>query len=303
MIHCPVRKVRISVFPLHVTLLTLHGFLLFTLAGCGSGGRIAAVVNGQVITDQEVQARMSRLNPSYRAALGSDPRRLLEEMVTETLLIQEARRRGLDRDPEVQRLLREASRQVLMGRLIEVVRGGQDAQVTDEEVAQFYSLNQTSFVEPETFRASHLLIDSEEAAKKALTRLKGGEPFAKVAEELSLDSTRTKGGDIGTFTKGQLIPEFEAACEKLKPGELSGVVKSPLGFHVILLAERKPPRQKSLEEVQETIRPQLAAQRRQRGVEAFVQDLRAKAQVQIRESAAAPSPPPSSQASSQPPTP
>lgn len=294
---------RISVFPLHVTVLTLHGFLLFTLAGCGSGGKIAAVVNGQVITDQEVQARMSRLNPSYRTALGSDPHRLLEEMVTETILIQEARRRGLDRDPEVQRLLREASRQVLMGRLIEVVRGGQEVQVADEEISQFYSLNQTSFVEPEAFRASHLLVDSEEAAKKALNRLKGGEPFAKVAEEVSLDSTRTQGGDIGFFTKGQLIPEFEAACEKLKPGELSGIVKSSLGYHVILLVEQKPPRQRPLEEVRESIRPQLAAQLRQRGVEVFVKDLRAKGQVQIRESAAAPSPPPSSQASSQPPTP
>ncbi len=277
--------------------------LLVALTGCGSGGKIVAVINGQVITDQEVQARMSRLNPSYRTALGSDPRRLLEEMVTETLLIQEARRRGLDRDPEVQRLLREASRQVLMGRLIEVVRGAQDIQVTDEEISQFYSLNQTGFVEPEAFRASHLLVDSEEAAKKALTRLKGGEPFAKVAEEVSLDSTRTKGGDIGSFTKGQLIPEFEAACEKLKPGELSGIVKSSLGYHVILLTEREPSRQKPLEQVKESIRPQLVARLRQRGVEVFVKDLRAKAQVQIRESAVAPSAPPSSQASSQPPTP
>ncbi|MBI3317640.1 MAG: peptidyl-prolyl cis-trans isomerase [Candidatus Omnitrophica bacterium] len=250
------------------------------LTGCGLGDKPAAIVNGQVITLKDMENRMNRLNPSYRAALGNDRKRLLEEMVMETLLVQEARRRGLERDPEVGKLFKEARRQILLGRLLERARAEQPADVTDEEVAKVYEQNKKNFVEPESFRASHVLLETEEGAKKALERLNAGEPFAKVAEEMTIDPAgKSKGGDIGNFTKGQLIPEFENACEKLKLGERSGIVKSSLGYHVILLTERKTSRQRSLEEVKEVIRRQLAVQKQQKELDTWIQGLRAKAQI------------------------
>ncbi len=258
------------------------------VVGCGSGGKTAAVVNGQVITEQEVTQRMAGLNPSYRTALGNDRKKLLEEMIMETVLLQEARRRGLDRDSQVKQLLKEAKRQILLGRLLEVLRDSKQVEVTDEEVRRIYEANKDSFKEPETFRASHVLAENEETAKKVLERLKAGESFAKLAEEVSKDVSKAKGGDIGYFSKGQLIPEFEAACEPLKPGELSGVVKTSLGYHVILLTERKAARVRPLEEVRDQIRKQLAAQQQQRQIETYVQQLRAKAQIQFRDSAVSP---------------
>ncbi len=259
------------------------------LSGCGSGGKVAAVVNGQVITEREIVQRMARLNPQYRSALGGDQKRLLEEMVMETVLLQEARRRGLEHDPEVDRLVKEARRQILLGRLLETIRQSKQVQVPDEDVKKIYEANKSNFMEPETFRASHILVADEETAKKAMERLKSGESFAKVAGELSTDpSSKTKGGDIGYFAKGQLIPEFEAACESLKPGELSGIVKTQLGYHIIQLTDKKSVHQRPLEEVQDQIRRQLGAQQQQRQVESSVQELRAKAQVQIKDSGAAP---------------
>jgi len=178
-----------------------------------------------------------------------------------------------------------------LGRLLEVVRQSKPVQVPDDGVKKAYEANKDSFMEPETFRASHILVSDEETAKKAMERLKAGESFAKVAGELSTDpSTKTKGGDIGYFVKGQLIPEFETACESLKPGELSGIVKTQLGYHIIQLTEKKAPHQRPLEEVQDQIRKQLAAQQQQRQVELFVQELRTKAQVQIKEAPAVPAP-------------
>jgi len=200
----------------------------------------------------------------------------------------EARRRGLDRDSQVKQLLKEAKRQILLGRLLEVLRDSKQVEVTDEEVRRIYEANKDSFKEPETFRASHVLAENEETAKKVLERLKAGESFAKLAEEVSKDVSKAKGGDIGYFSKGQLIPEFEAACEPLKPGELSGVVKTSLGYHVILLTERKAARVRPLEEVRDQIRKQLAAQQQQRQIETYVQQLRAKAQIQFRDSAVSP---------------
>ncbi len=279
---------------------------VLALSGCGSD-KIAAIVNGQVIMVKELDARMSRLNPATRATLEKDHSRLVEEMVMETVLVQEAKRRGLENDPEVRSLMDEASRQILVGRLLELVRsGGALAEVNDQDMAKFYQENKGKFSEPETFRASHILVDSEESAKTALARVNGGEPFAQVAQAMSTDPSKSKGGDIGLFSKGQLIPEFEMACEKLKPGELSPVVKTPLGYHVILLTERRPPRELTFDEVKDQIRRQLMSQRQQQKVATFVQDLRAKAQVKVK--LKEPSVPPASAssstaASSQPPKP
>jgi len=258
--------------------------LVLAAVGCGSkGGKVAAVVNGHVITTQEVEERFSRLNPSVRASLGEDHSRVLDQIVTETLLFQEASRRGLDRDVEVRRLVDEARRQILVGRLLEVVQKESKAKVSDEEIAQFYEANQASFLQPESWRASHILTADEATAQKALERIKSGEPFATVAQELSTDPSKSRGGDIGFFSKGQVIPEFEAACKALKPGELSRVVKTPLGYHVIQLTEQRSARQKTLEEVKDQIRQAMESQRGQQQLGSFVQQLRSKSQVKIRE--------------------
>lgn len=259
--------------------------LLVSLAGCGSSGKVAAVVNGQVITVEEVERRVSNLNAAARASFGNDSNRVLEQMVTETLLLQEARRRGLDRDSEVARMMREAHRQILFGRLLEML--GQEGQpaVTEDQIQQFYEQNPERFTQPEEFRASHILVSDAETAQKALARVKAGESLADVAQELSTDPSRTRGGDIGFFSAGQVIPGFTEACQALKPGEISDVVKTPLGYHIILLTERRAAGQRPLDEVRENIRDFLGNQQRQQHVGSVIQELRAKAQINIRERA------------------
>ena len=279
----------------------LIAFFLLPLGAFGcSSQKVAAVVNGQVITVQEVDSRMDKLNPQYRSAIGNDKKRLLEDMIMETILVQEAQRRRLDKEPQVQDLLRQAKRQILLGRLLEGIRDSTSVQVTDQEVAQAYEANKASLANPETFRASHVLTDSEERAKKALQQIKGGTSFAEVAQEFSADSSKDNGGDIGFFSKGQVIPEFEEACRNLKVGEVSGVVKSSLGYHVILLTDRKPARERALEEVKDEIRKQLSEQKQKKHVETMVQELRAKAFIRIHEpfASSGSSPAPASAASS-----
>ena len=219
--------------------------------------------------------------------------RLLDQMVVETVLFQEASRRGLSRDSEVRKLLHEAERQILIGRLIELLRKEKTAPVTDEQVAEFYKANPESFKQPDSYRVSHILVSDSGTAQQALERIKGGEPFAKVAEELSTDPSKSRGGDIGFFSKGQVIPEFEAAAAKLKPGEISGVVQTPLGYHILLLTETKPAYQKTLEEVKDQIRKGLQNQQGQQAVQSVVQDLRSKSRIKIKEQFEAPAIPPS----------
>ena len=269
-------------------------FLLLVLAsGCGSGGKVSAVVNGRVITAKEVDERAASMGSAGRSLTADQRSRLLDQMVVETVLFQEAGRRGLSRDAEVRKLLHDAERQILIGRLVELLRNEKAAPVTESQVAEFYEANKESFKQPDSFRVSHILVSDSETAKQALERVKGGEPFAKVAEELSTDPSKSRGGDIGFFSKGQGIPEFEAAAAKLKPGEISGVVQTSLGYHILLLTETKPAYQKPIEEVKDQIRQGLQSRQGQQAVQAIVKELRSKAQIKIKEQFEAPAVSPS----------
>lgn len=260
---------------------------LALLGGCGPQGKVAAIVNGHLITSKEVDERIAHLNPALRQSLGNDRRRMVEQLVTETLLYQEAGRRGLEQDPEVRKLLQEARRQIMIGRLLEKVRKESTGTIPEEEIRQFYEANRASFNQPESWRASHILTADQAAAEKALARVKAGESFAQVAQEVSTDPSKVRGGDIGFFSKGQVIPEFEAACRDLKPGELSKVVKSSLGYHLILLTERQEAREKTLDEVKDPIRQILEGQQSQKKLDAYLQRLRSKSQVTIQDAGAA----------------
>lgn len=254
---------------------------------------MSAVVNGHVITAKDVDERAASMGSAGRSLTSEQRSRLLDQMVVETVLFQEANRRGLSRDVEVRKLLQEAERQILIGRLVELLRKEKAVPVTEAQVAEFYGANKESFKQPASTRASHILVSDFETAKKALERVKGGEPFAKVAEELSTDPSRSRGGDIGFFSKGQVIPEFEEAAAKLKPGEMSGVVQTSLGYHILLLTETKPATQKPIEEVKDQIQQGLQSQEGQQAVQAIVKELRSKSKIKIKEPFEAPAGSPS----------
>ena len=266
-------------------------FLILLMAvsffsGCGFGGKVAAVVNGRVITVKEVDDRLASMNPPARSAYASQKGRLLDQMVVETVLLQEAQKRGLSQDAEVRKLMGEAQKQILVGRLLDVLRKEKQPQVSDGQVSQFYEANKDKFQQPDSYHVSHILTADEESAKKGIERLKT-EPFAKVAEEVSIDPSKSRGGDIGFFSKGQVIPEFEEAVMKLQPGQTSGIVKTPLGYHIITLAEKKPAHLKSLDEVKDQIRQILQNQQGQQAVQSVVEELRSKSKIKIKENFAA----------------
>src|SRR5699024_8748852 len=126
-------------------------------------------------------------------------------------------------------------------------------EVTDEEVKEYYNNMKTEI------EARHILVEDEEAAKEVKKKLKDGGDFAKLAKEYSTDSSAEDGGDIGFFTVGQMVPEFEEAAYALDKNEISEPVQSQFGYHIIEVLDKKEVEEEigSLEEEEEGIRDTL----------------------------------------------
>jgi peptidyl-prolyl cis-trans isomerase D len=143
--------------------------------------------------------------------------------------------------------------------------------VTDEQLRSAYSSSLDNFRMPERVHARHILLKTDgksDAEKKALhakaedllKQLKGGADFAELAKKNSDDSSKEQGGDLGWFTHGQMVAEFDTAAFALKPKELSGVVTSQFGYHIIQTLEKDPAKLKPFEEVKDELAKEVRAQ-------------------------------------------
>ena len=136
--------------------------------------------------------------------------------------------------------------------------------VTDEEIRQIYDARVASMPAEEEFAARHILVDSEEKAKKLRKQIADGGDFAALAKENSTDpGSKDQGGLLGYFTKGQLVPEFEAVVMKLQEGEVSEPVKTTFGWHIIKLEDRRRKEPPSFDRVKETIANSLVVRKAQ----------------------------------------
>ena len=171
-------------------------------------------------------------------------------------------------------------------------------EVSDDAVKKFYDENPGKFEKPEMVKAAHVLIatqdlttgtnlsDEQKAAKKkiaedVLKRAKAGEDFAKLAKEYSDDSgSKDKGGEY-TFPRGQMTPAFEAAAFSLNTNQVSDIVETPYGYHIIKLYEKIPAKKIELSEVKDDIKEYLGNQQVQKQLPDFMAKLEKEADVQI----------------------
>ena len=166
--------------------------------------------------------------------------------------------------------------------------------VTEAEVDAFYKQNLDRFKQGETVHARHILIGMPQnppadtkkqarlAAQAVMAQLKRGVPFEDVAKKVSSDTgSALNGGDLGFFPKGQMTPAFEKAAFALKPGETSGLVETPFGYHIIRVIERRDARTAPFEEVSGQIKEFLTQGQREKKLEDFVTQIKTKAKIEI----------------------
>ncbi len=166
-----------------------------------------------------------------------------------------------------------------------------DVQVTDEEMQAFYESNPSLFQSPEQIQARHILIkvapEAEESVKKEALqkikdvqkKIKAGEDFAALAQAHSEGPSSVKGGDLGFFRRGQMVKSFEEAAFSLQKGEVSDVVETRFGYHLIKVTERRPAGTIGFEEAKGRIAENLKKEKDGQVVRQYIEALRAKADI------------------------
>ena len=169
-------------------------------------------------------------------------------------------------------------------------------QVGEREMREYYEANAAKFSEDETFRARHIFFKTNDKApadeiKKTMTtalmvlaEAKGGKDFAELAKTYSEDpAARKDGGDLGRFKKGDMLPELEQAVMTLKPGEVSELVYTPAGFHIIKLEERVSDKMKPFESVKAAVEEAVYRKKSEERFSQWAKELRGKASIEIKD--------------------
>ena len=276
--------------------------------GSGQGDdKVIAVIDDQVITVGDFKARMNRQSPYIRARYNTPRKKkeFLENMIRFELQAREARRRGLDKDPDVIRTMKQVMIQKLTRQVFEDKLKPED--ITDEEIESYYKEHEKDYNKPEMVRARHIFFEVKDfkdkkavaaAKKKAMEvlmqlkkRKKEPEAFVELARKYSEDRlTKNRGGDLGYFAapgQGGTVDKAvaEAAFKLAKVNDISGIVKGAKGFHIIQLTSRRKAIHRTLDQVRATIRSTLYRKRRKELFKQFLEDLKSKAKIQIDEEA------------------
>ncbi len=192
---------------------------------------------------------------------------VLRGLVSERLIYQEALKAGTDKNEDVKKRIAALEKQVIMQSFME--QKAKDL-VTDDQLKAAYAEKMAAAKGQEEVKAKHILVPTEEEAKKISEQLKKGADFEKLAKEKSTDKgSGANGGELGWFTKDKMVPEFAEAAYKLKKGEISEPVKSDFGWHIIKLEDRRPVQVASFDDMKDNLKNELA----NKAVQTYVEGL------------------------------
>ena len=260
-----------------------------SLAACGgpAGDEVpvaaddsATVVEyaGTRLSADEVRERIGRLPGRARQAL-AEPERLeqfVENIAVSELIYTEGKRQGYESEEQIRSQLADLERRLVIQRVMQEYRG---QTVSDEEVRAYYDSHQAEF-KSDRVHASHILVKEEALANEILAKLDADPAsFAGLAKEHSTDrSNAGKGGDLGFFGRGRMVKEFEQAVFALQhDGDISGLVQTRFGYHVIRRDGREDGNIKGFEEASNQIRARLINELRQASTAEFITTLKSKA--------------------------
>jgi len=248
---------------------------------------ILVKVNGQNITKQDAEAFVSATAPNaHYEQLSPEQKALVKKTLVEKALFSElAKKEGIDKTPEFKKNMEKIANELAVNMWMK--KQMDSAVVSDSEAKAFYDKNKDKFLMPETVHARHILVKSEKEANDIIGQLKGlkgdklKEKFIELAKSKSTGPSGPKGGDLGNFKKGQMVPEFSKAVWALNPGEITTKpVKTQFGYHVIYLEDKTKAQPVPYETVKNKIVATLKQQEFAKKISEIAKELRSKAKIE-----------------------
>jgi foldase protein PrsA len=271
--------------------------LCVSLAACssGGGGNVASV-NGQAITRADFDRKLESspaakqvLNQQVQQALIDQYARDKKVEVTQAEIDKkEAETKAKFPAGQFEQILKQQSlteqdvQQILKQQLVLEKAIAPQIHVSEADIKAYFDKNRALFDKPAQVQARHILTTDAAKAKEVLAKLKAGGSWDALAKQYSTDpSSKDKGGELGFFGRGQMVPPFEKAAFAAAVNQIVGPVKSPFGYHVIQVEGKKPATRASLATVHDQIKGQLTQQQQAQQVPLFLQQLRSNAKIVV----------------------
>lgn len=244
---------------------------------------VVAQIGDEKITEEDIEEIISHIPAQYRSKYSSPQGRseIVEGLVEMKMLAWEARRRGIDKQDDVQLKIGYIIDQTLAKELENGLK--KSVKADDADIEEYYREHLDKYVTPERVKARHILVDKQDRAGALLEQIRKGADFQELARKNSICPSAEKGGDLGWFGRGKMDPEFEKTAFALKKGETSGVVKSSFGYHIIRLEDRKDSKTKTLDQVKKSIERALQKERIDKEVADLKEGIRKQANVMVND--------------------
>ena len=257
------------------TLKTLAAAAVLSAASVGAFAQNVAIVNGKAVPKARMDMLAQQLAAAGRPVTPEMQTQLREEVVTREVFMQEAQKQGIDKSDEFKAQIELARQAILIRKLFENYAKANP--VTDADVQAEYD----KFVAAnggKEYKARHILVETEDQAKKIMADLKKGAKFEDIAKKQSKDpGSGANGGDLDWANPAGFVPEFSEAMIKLKKGETTPApIKTQFGWHIIRVDDIRQAQLPKLEEV----KPQITQQLQQQRLQKYQEELRAKAKVE-----------------------
>lgn len=236
--------------------------------------QILARVNGQPITSAEVDAAIIAMGAKGERYNNPEGRRMvLDQLINKKLFLADAAKNLYEYDPKFKAEFQKIKEDMLAN--FAIAKAVENVKVTDDEAKKFFEDNKSELVSGETVNASHILVDSEEKANEILAKINAGEiSFEDAARANSSCPSSEQGGNLGEFTRGQMVPEFDEACFSMEVGEIRGPIKTQFGFHLIKLNAKNEAQPLEYETIADQIKQKLASDKQQEAYRSKINQLK-----------------------------
>ena len=260
----------------------LAGFAFPFAAQAQMADTVVAELNGEAVTWGEIAAFQQTIPSATDLDIAQVLPQLLNFYIDQKLIMDAARGRGLENDPQVKEQLARLEIELICQAFL---RDEITDRVTPERIQEAYSKRMETAVQEDEVKTRHILVETQDDAEALLTDLNDGADFAALAQERSTGQSGPQGSDLGWFIAGTMVPEFAEAAFALEPGQISpSPVQTDFGWHVILVEDRRQKPLPTLDEIRAQLRDELADD----AVQDVMTELRGRATIDIKPSPTAP---------------